>query len=249
MTGFALSQTTPTEPFTYSLSVAAAGDGDAAPIRKGGRFSPLGGVPDTLASATLALGEGGGARIELVIRDRKRVLHRHQRTITLEELREAQRFANAEQVRDDGATSLSVSPDSAEVNAPVAVATAAEQAPEEVTADAPAVELEIDGLIIDETRTKPGRDFYARFYAAWQPPAEASDYRITLAEAPGRGRASRIDVQIDGTVVFRAVLQPREALIAAAAERAVATAANHLRQRDELRDQLVDPDQAGDGLY
>ena len=236
VTGFALSQTTPEATLAYRLSVTKIGEASGGGTRQAGRFEPRGGVPDTLSSVRLECGPGEGARIELVLRDRRRVLHRHRFDF------EADRFPAAGLLRD----SLGASAYSPEDRALIAEVDA--QAPDSLTADAPAVELEIDGLVVDETRTKPGRDFYGYFYRAFQAPAGVSDYGLTLREEPVRGRISRVAVLVDGVPVFRPLLQPRQDLLERIAEQAAQVVARHLQQRDQL-DQLADPDQAGDGLY
>jgi len=53
--------------------------------------------------------------------------------------------------------------------------------------------LEIDGLIIDETRSKIGRDFYDMFYHRWIAPNAASNYSILIKELPSRGRGHSSD--------------------------------------------------------
>ena len=70
------------------------------------------------------------------------------------------------------------------------------------------VGLEINGLIIDKTRTKMGRDFYQLFYTAWEAPNTKTDYIITISEQPSKGRGSRVFVYVNEYLPFRAFLQP-----------------------------------------
>lgn len=61
---------------------------------------------------------------------------------------------------------------------------------EEVTAQEEAkskeTDIEIDGLLFDETKTKIGGDFYNYFYTGWQAPPDAKNYAIFISEKPYR---------------------------------------------------------------
>ena len=131
-------------------------------------------------------------------------------------------------------------------HAPPAAAEADAESP-----DAPSGESgsEINGLILDETRTKAGADFYDAFYAKWQAPPGARDFAITLEEYPVRGRVARLAVKVDDAVVLRPVLQPRQALVELSAERAVRAVQQYLTEQTRLRQQLENEDQSGSGLY
>ncbi len=68
--------------------------------------------------------------------------------------------------------------------------------------------LEFGGLVIDNTRTRVGRDFYDIFYSLWEAPTGAGDYIIKMEELPGRGRATRLVVWLDDEEVVEANLRP-----------------------------------------
>lgn len=79
--------------------------------------------------------------------------------------------------------------------------------------------LSID-LVMDETQTRLGGDFYDAFYSQWEAPASALNFTITIEEHPtqSRGRGTRIVVRVDEEVSFQAQLQPRQEFINQAAE-------------------------------
>lgn len=52
--------------------------------------------------------------------------------------------------------------------------------------------LEIDGLLIDETLTKAGQDFFDLFYQLWEPPPGATNFMIRIVEKPFRGISTSI---------------------------------------------------------
>jgi len=90
--------------------------------------------------------------------------------------------------------------------------------------------MEIDGMVIDETRSKIGRDFYDVFYQYWQAPPNASQFTITISELPVQGMGSLIYVKVNDTETFRHRLQPRYDIIQEAARFAVRLTYNYLEE-------------------
>jgi len=93
--------------------------------------------------------------------------------------------------------------------------------------------LEIDGMVIDETRSKVGRDFYDLFYQSWQAPQEVSRFTITISEQPAPGLGTIVTVRANETETFRHRLQPRYEVIQEAARFAVRITHNHLEQNPQ----------------
>lgn len=115
---------------------------------------------------------------------------------------------------------------------------------------APAVDaLEIEGLIIDETRSKAGRDFYDQFYAKWSAPQGVSNFSITIKELPARGRAARVLVKVNDEAVARPMLQPRSDIIELLAEQSVNIVTRHLQNKQKMSKDLDVGDQQGSGIY
>lgn len=116
--------------------------------------------------------------------------------------------------------------------------------------DAAAIEgLEIDGLIIDETRTKAGRDFYSLFYSKWQAPVQASNFSIVLKEYPTRGRVSRLGIEVNGKLAYQSVLQPRSDLLELSANQAISVVKQHLKDQKQLKNQLDSDVSSGSGIF
>jgi len=90
--------------------------------------------------------------------------------------------------------------------------------------------LEIDGMVIDETRSKIGRDFYDTFYQYWQAPPNANRFTITISELPAPGLGSIIYVKVNDTETFRYRLQPRYDIIQEAGRYAVRMTYHHLQE-------------------
>ena len=108
---------------------------------------------------------------------------------------------------------------------------------------------EINGLVVDESIIKVGRDFYEVFYSKWQaPPAEMS-YTIFIKELPQIGQGSLVSVYLDETELFSQPLQPRYEVVEAMAEYAVALVTNYLLNYQQMSQQLENQDQQGSGIF
>ncbi|WGK63730.1 CsgE family curli-type amyloid fiber assembly protein [Croceiramulus getboli] len=67
----------------------------------------------------------------------------------------------------------------------------------------------LDGLVIENTITQAGRDFYQLFYSDYYNKGIVSPKDILIEEVPGRGRRTRITVKVDRTLVWQFFAQPR----------------------------------------
>lgn len=111
------------------------------------------------------------------------------------------------------------------------------------------VELELDGMLFDETKTKSGKDFYDLFYSQWEAPPNARNFFIFITEKPYRLTTTQIEIRINEFIVFMSFLQPRADLVEQLAEEAVAQTQMYLANYEELMRQLEGDDQAGTGIY
>lgn len=111
------------------------------------------------------------------------------------------------------------------------------------------VEIEIDGLLVDDTKTKSGKDFYDLFYADWDAPIGSKNFTITVSEKPFRLTSTMIQVSINDNVVYQGILQPREDILVVLTEEAIATSQNYLANYEEITRQLNGEDLAGSGIY
>lgn len=115
--------------------------------------------------------------------------------------------------------------------------------------EAAPVELEIDGLIVDETVSRAGRNFYQLFYNQWQPPPKASNFSILISEKPGRGIGTIIMVEVNDNKVIETPLQPRYDIIEAIAEQSVRSIYNYLLNYEQIQRQLSGDDLSGSGIF
>ena len=111
------------------------------------------------------------------------------------------------------------------------------------------LEIEIDGLLVDDTKTKTGKDFYDLFYSSWEAPKEAKNYTITISEKPFRLTSTLIEVSINDTPVYQSILQPRQDIVEGLSADAVSTTQTYLVNYEEIMKQLNGDDMAGSGIY
>jgi len=110
-------------------------------------------------------------------------------------------------------------------------------------------DLELDGMLFDETKTKSGRDFYDYFYSGWQAPPGASNYSIYISEKPYRLTTTQIEVKINETTVFQSFLQPRGDIVEQLAKQAVARTQLYLANFEDIQRQLEGDDRSGTGIF
>ncbi|MGB3849122.1 MAG: CsgE family curli-type amyloid fiber assembly protein [Tunicatimonas sp.] len=108
---------------------------------------------------------------------------------------------------------------------------------------------EINGLVVDETISKVGRDFYEVFYSKWEAPRSQVSYTIFIKELPQIGQGSLVSVYMDDTELFSQPVQPRYDVVEAVAEYAVALVSNYVTNYEQMSQQLGNEDQQGSGIF
>lgn len=139
--------------------------------------------------------------------------------------------------------------DSANTEAPQDLKKLMKDIEAEQNLDAGSFELEIDGLVVDETVTKAGRDFYQIFYSEWEPPSNAKNFTINISEKPARGLASILMIEINENIVIETPIQPRYDLVESMAQQAVQICFEYLLNYEQIQDQLSGEDLSGSGIF
>ena len=109
--------------------------------------------------------------------------------------------------------------------------------------------IEIEGIVVDATQTKIGRDFYDLFYQIWNPPATLPKLTITISETPLPSLGTRVTVKVQDNIVFQRFLQARYDVIEQNAEYAVDRATRYLQVYEQLQRDLKGDDLMGTGIY
>jgi len=98
---------------------------------------------------------------------------------------------------------------------------------------------EIEGLVLDQTVSKIGHDFYDVFYTRWEPPANLGDFTVVIREKPARGGfGSLISVEVNEAELLELPLQPRYDVIEEAALYSVEVAVGYLINAQNISQQL-----------
>lgn len=111
------------------------------------------------------------------------------------------------------------------------------------------IDIEIDGLILDETRSKMGHDFYEYFYNGWSAPSGVKGFIITIRELPARGRVAQISIEVNDQILLKKFLQPRAELIEGLASQTISLVQNHLKKLEEVNKQILTEDLSGSGIF
>ncbi|MBW4056348.1 MAG: hypothetical protein HIU83_13290 [Proteobacteria bacterium] len=108
-------------------------------------------------------------------------------------------------------------------------------------------DVEIDGLIIDQTKSKMGHDFASNFSLFWE--TAATEYNIVIDEQSDFRAGSWVSIEINGNLVFKALLKPNVEQIESLAKEAVADSSKYLaRQNEAIRNLEQDKDMMGNGI-
>ncbi|MFC6222054.1 CsgE family curli-type amyloid fiber assembly protein [Hymenobacter artigasi] len=97
---------------------------------------------------------------------------------------------------------------------------------------------ESSGLIVDQTITKIGHDFYDQFFNRWEPPPGNDDFTITINERPARGNNAIVAISVNDDELLEFPLQAKYDLIEEAAQQAIEMATAFLLQAQNLSRQL-----------
>ncbi len=119
-------------------------------------------------------------------------------------------------------------------------------------------------LILDNSRTKAGRDFYEILYRQWNEAAsdtlqarafmsglDPDDFIITVDELPflSRGTSTVISVSINDVMLYQQFLQPRYDLIEESAILASLLIKDYFTGYLEIQQQLENQDLKGTGVF
>ena len=111
------------------------------------------------------------------------------------------------------------------------------------------IDIEFEGLIVDATQTKIGRDFYEIFYNTWDPNEKLPKLSIVISEKPLPRLGTQVAVMVDDHEVFRRFVQPRYDVIEAYAQYAIQLSLQYLENYEVIQKQLQGEDLMGSGIY
>ena len=97
----------------------------------------------------------------------------------------------------------------------------------------------LNGLVIQKTITKSGRDFYKYFYALYFNKEIKSPKNIKIEEVPGRSRSTRITVKLDDQLIWQFFAQPQRKYLEQQANVAISRAIQQLQILEQQKDQRI----------
>ncbi|MBW2148140.1 MAG: hypothetical protein JRG73_16925 [Deltaproteobacteria bacterium] len=109
-------------------------------------------------------------------------------------------------------------------------------------------DIEIDTLVLDQTRTRSGQEFYREFVSLWETPKGISGFNIRIKERPDARWGSMIFIYVDDRMVFRCIVGRRHEEIMEMVERSIRTVIMHLYRRSFEKGKLKEEDLLGDGM-
>lgn len=99
--------------------------------------------------------------------------------------------------------------------------------------DLPIMYGNVDGIVLDETRSKTGRDFYNAFYEAWSKRKGVENSVVRVAEKPGPGMGSIVYVEVNYEEIFELRLRPGDQRTKQAGQVAAARTLSYLKENSD----------------
>lgn len=91
--------------------------------------------------------------------------------------------------------------------------------------------VEILGMVLEKTKTKPGRDFYNFFYSQFLSHNFSDNRSVLVEEVFSRGRNTKIVIKIENVKVYEFFVQPKNDYLKANANLAIKQVTNFFRKK------------------
>ncbi|NER18502.1 CsgE family curli-type amyloid fiber assembly protein [Spongiivirga citrea] len=98
--------------------------------------------------------------------------------------------------------------------------------------------LEIKGLVVENVRSKVGKDFYDYFYRQFTLKNPDSDQLVKVEEQLGIGIGTRIQVKVQEDLVFESFARPNEEQLISLANNAVMRVTQFIKQKEREKQLL-----------
>jgi len=104
-------------------------------------------------------------------------------------------------------------------------------------------------LVMDNTLSTMGQNFYEYFYEQWDPPETDRHFTVYIEEKPSPGMGNMVMIKINYDKVFQSRLTPRQDMIKKVAQQAVNRSENYIANYQQIKQQLEGADMKGSGIY
>lgn len=92
-------------------------------------------------------------------------------------------------------------------------------------------DIEIKGLVIEDVKTKLGKDFYDFFYQKYVTSGSQFNFIVNIIERPSIIRGSKISIEVDESIIFEFMTRPDEEYMEEAAIEALRYVMMYANQR------------------
>jgi hypothetical protein len=117
-------------------------------------------------------------------------------------------------------------------------------------------------LILDNTRTKIGREFYENFFREWSSASSDTlvvsafiaalnpeDFTITIDELPNPNQGAIIQISVNDVPLWGQFVQPRGDVVGAAVTAATEALIAYFESYQDFQQQMLSDDMQGTGVY
>ena len=104
-------------------------------------------------------------------------------------------------------------------------------------------------IIVNNTRTRVGAEFYDYFFSKWEDPSGAEQLIVEINEEPFRARTTRLKITINDEVVVNTYLRPKSDYLENLSEQAIERVKYYITNYREIQESLNREDLSGSGIY
>lgn len=216
ITGLAENKTEIEKSLRFELSViksGPAGKGNSSKTGQEGRFVLPAGDKKELSTSAINIGEKDRTIILLLVYDEEDML-----------LGKARKVLNGIKGEADG-TSLDLQ------RKPVSSEPDMKEAGEDGYI--------LRGMVIEDTKTKAGSDFYDFYYSLYLNKKIAGEEVVTITEKLAIGGNTQIEVKVGDAIVQQFIVNPRSQFIEAMADQAIYRTIVHFQRKRRAKDQIT----------
>lgn len=94
------------------------------------------------------------------------------------------------------------------------------------------------GIVVEDTKTKAGRDFYKMFDSNYRLSQINSEKIVTIKEVFGLGRNTNIEVRLDGKSIFTFFVNPRNDYLKSRAQQTMTRLRQYLQREQTLKNRI-----------
>ena len=108
-----------------------------------------------------------------------------------------------------------------------------------VTAQVEESSLLMEGMVVDESKTKFGKDFYDSFYSLYNQNPQKFKFIILISEMPYRGQTSIIQIKVDQDVVYEFYSNPNEEYSQYQVGMALRTISKYAEEKEKIKHEFM----------